>query len=276
MTVRRLGTAIALGVSMRTPRYVTARSSGLKLCYTRAGRDQPAGGGPPLLLVHGFMSSRRAFDGLIQLLSRHRRVYALDLPGYGDSARPESLQGAYDRGFFAQAVIDFADAIGVGEFIIIGHSMGGGVSQEVARRVPQRVQQLVLINSVGVEVPWLAKLAAIPVLGAMVFALFFTVMRLIAWVGMDRPIACARSVAHATLKRTLARLASARASLSRLRVPTTLLWGGRDTLLKTTEARRLRDLIPGATLTVLPRLGHFPASDDPTRVCRGILDTLRR
>lgn len=260
---------------MRVPHFITAPSTGLELCYVRAGR-RLIDRGLPLVLVHGFMSSHQSFGPLLRQLGRHRRVYALDLPGFGRSQGPAPSTGKpYDRELFAQAVLDFADALGLGRFVLVGHSMGGGVAQEVAARAPQRIEQLILVNSVGVEVPTCAKLAALPLVGPLLFALFFAVVGLFGRL-YSTPLACARSVAQATLRGTLRCLHRARTSLAELQVPTVLLWGEQDSLLTKTSAYRLADLIPNATVRLLPQVGHFTPTDAPLRLCRAVLDALPR
>jgi len=261
---------------MTTPRFITTPSLNLNLCYVQTGCSTSSL--PPIVLVHGFLSSHRTFDPLLELLAPHREVYALDLPGYGRS-QPATLTQAYDRDFFAAAVLDFADAKGLQRFILVGHSMGGGVCQAVADRAPERLEQLVLINSVGVEVPWTARLASIPLLGPVLFGLFFTVMSLLGRFASHRgfrPLACARAVAQATLKRMLSRLHRAKASLSRIQVPTALLWGERDSLLSLTGAYRLADIIPRASVRVISGAGHFPTTEAPQKVSQALLEAIRR
>lgn len=266
----------------RMPDTITT-SSGLILNYTVSGQLDSAK--PPVVLVHGYLSSHRTFDQLKTLLAPHRTVIALDLPGFGQSPVPGSAAGADetsaptnalgDRAFFGAAVIEFLDALQLRDVILVGHSMGGGVCQEAAYLAPERIAQLICINSVGVEVPWAAKLAVIPWLGTALFAVFFGLMSLLGRV-TARPIACARAVALATLKGTIRVLHRARTSLTKLRVPTTLLWGEQDALLTTTSAYRLADLIPNATLRLIPNAGHFPTTDAPEALCNALLESIAK
>ncbi|GIW01403.1 alpha/beta fold hydrolase [Roseiflexus sp.] len=105
-----------------------------------------AGHGPPLILLHGWAASSRYWLITLAALSADFRVYALDLPGFGDSpALPEP--GTVARQ--AQTVLEFADALGLATFDINGHSYGGAVAVALAAAQPQRVRRLV-ITALGV------------------------------------------------------------------------------------------------------------------------------
>lgn len=121
----------------------------------RAVAHLEAGGTPedgaPLLLLHGFTGSKEDFASVISELARHRRVVAVDLPGHGGSAGPDDPAG-YAQAAVAGWVLDCADALGLGEFHLLGHSMGGLIAQRVAARASQRLCSLVLMDT-GVGAP---------------------------------------------------------------------------------------------------------------------------
>lgn len=100
-----------------------------------------AGSGPPLLLLHGWGGSSNHWQTTLQDLATIRTVYALDLPGYGESP-PLVETSTAER--LAQCVIDFAEAMQLDRFDINGHSMGGAVAIYVAARHPEQVQRLIV------------------------------------------------------------------------------------------------------------------------------------
>lgn len=100
-----------------------------------------AGDGPPLLLLHGWGGSSNHWQFTLQDLASIRTVYALDLPGYGESP-PLTDTSTTER--LARSVIDFADAMELERFDINGHSMGGAVAIYVAAHHPDRVNRLIV------------------------------------------------------------------------------------------------------------------------------------
>lgn len=101
-------------------------------------------GKPPLLLVHGWGGSSRHWQHTPEHLSDIRDLYALDLPGHGDTP---VRHGATGPEAMAGLVIDFADRLGLERFDLNGHSWGAAVAILVAARRPERVDRLVLTSS---------------------------------------------------------------------------------------------------------------------------------
>lgn len=102
-----------------------------------------------VVLLHGFSGTRRAWDGVVELLDRERyRPLALDLPGHGDAS------GARQPITFAdcvQAVLLAAPE----HCTLCGYSLGGRVALHVALAAPERVSRLVLVScSAGIEDPY--------------------------------------------------------------------------------------------------------------------------
>ena len=92
------------------------------------------GEGPDLLLLHGLGSAKSSFFDTAAALSRHYRVHALDLPGFGGSSKPSTAP--YGAPYAAKAVIGAMDALGIERAHIVGNSMGGRVAIEVGLSGP--------------------------------------------------------------------------------------------------------------------------------------------
>lgn len=118
-------------------------SSGAEVAYVDEGQ-----GGQVIILVHGLGSYLAAWKKNIPALSKDFRVIALDLPGYGRSSK-----GPYDASleFFANSVLELADSLGIEEFVMGGHSMGGQISLVAALQHPDRVKKLLLVAPAGFE-----------------------------------------------------------------------------------------------------------------------------
>lgn len=102
-----------------------------------------AGGGEPVILVHGLGATKASFLPTIAALAPAYRTIAVDLPGFGDSDKP--LNGSYDAAFFARSTIALLDALGLERAHVIGNSMGGRVAIELGLAAPDRIRRLVLL-----------------------------------------------------------------------------------------------------------------------------------
>lgn len=102
------------------------------------------GKGPVLVLIHGFMSGFAYWEKQIESLSSHFEVIAMDHPGYGGKTDETGFDKVAD---FAANVLKELDGLGVSNFHLLGHSMGGMIAQEIALQVPDRVNRLVLYGT---------------------------------------------------------------------------------------------------------------------------------
>jgi pyruvate dehydrogenase E2 component (dihydrolipoamide acetyltransferase) len=118
---------------------------GKKLRYLKLG-VKGSEGGEPMILIHGFGGDLNNWLFNHAALAADREVYALDLPGHGESAKDVG-EGSLDA--LAAAVTGFMDAVGLDAAHLVGHSMGGAVSLTVAKLAPERVRSLTLIASAG-------------------------------------------------------------------------------------------------------------------------------
>lgn len=102
------------------------------------------GSGSPLVLVHGFLGGIPEWDALVAHFARSYDVIAVDLPGFGGSARipvPSTLAG------FADLVAEFLDALGIERCTMLGHSLGSMIAQQFALDHRDRVERLVLYGA---------------------------------------------------------------------------------------------------------------------------------
>jgi pimeloyl-ACP methyl ester carboxylesterase len=103
------------------------------------------GVGPDLVLVHGIGANLVCWRFMIEELSKNYRVWALDLPGFGMSDKPSD----YSYGLKNQAttLLRFFDSVGIKQCMLVGNSMGAGISAQLAIMFPERLTGLVLLNS---------------------------------------------------------------------------------------------------------------------------------
>ena len=102
------------------------------------------GSGPVLVMVHGFLSGLAYWHKQVDAFSSHFDVITMDLPGYGGETR---LTGPDNVEAFADYILGELNKLGVENFYLMGHSMGGMIAQEIALKAPDRVKRLVLYGT---------------------------------------------------------------------------------------------------------------------------------
>jgi pimeloyl-ACP methyl ester carboxylesterase len=257
---------------------------GIDIAYVDTG-----GAKPPLVMVHGLSSYHSFWEYQIPYYAQRYRVIALDLPGYGQSARPDA---PYTPPWYAEVVANWMTAVGVEHAPIMAHSMGGQISMTLALEHPERVDALVLAGPAGferftpgeidfLETFWTegrALQATEQELRATFTAVVFNrpdegVERLLQErVRMGRTeafrgtsVAVARSISGMLRHPVLDRLGE-------LSVPTLIVYGTDDRMIPNPvfHGGRTRAIaqagqraIPGAQLVMLPGAGHTVHHDDP-------------
>ena len=257
---------------------------GLSIRYLAAGE------GPPLVLLHGAGDNSLDWRWVLPALARKHRVYAPDLPGSPDSARPAA---DYSPAFFERFAVGFLDALGIGRATFVGNSLGGLVAFRLALSEPTRVTALVLVDSAGlgsavnpaftsVNVPLLSE-AAIPFwrtsVGAYQRACGRTALLFAHSPGsvprewLAEQCRLARSPgyleAHLTVLRALVDPEGQREvlvdGLPLLEIPTLVVWGTRDRVFPESQAKDAAARLRRGSLAVIPDCGHLPHVECPDR-----------
>ena len=112
----------------------------------RGGRisSLTSGRGPEhVILIHGLGGAKSSFYETVSALTPDYTVHAIDLPGFGSSAKP--LRAPYNAPYFARHVLRFMDTLAIDRAHLVGNSMGGRVAIEVGLEAPTRVRTLSLL-----------------------------------------------------------------------------------------------------------------------------------
>lgn len=227
------------------------------------------GSGPPLLVLHGWGASIEAVNPIVAGLAPLATVYALDLPGHGQSALPGEPWGV---GEYQSFVAAFMDELEIVRPTILGHSNGGRIAIRMAATEPERATRLVLVDSAGIRpkrtlryyrrvgIAKVGKYAA-RYLGAPGERLRGRIIG---------KVASTDYAAAGEMRPTLVRLVNSdlREYLPRIAVPTLLVWGADDTETPLTDAHLMEKLIPDAGLVVLDDAGHYSYLDQSARFNR--------
>lgn len=252
-----------------------------------------AGDGPAVVLLHGQPGTYRDWRRVTKRLAATHRVIAVDRPGYGAAARDEP------RGFLgnADALADLLDEQGVDRATVVAHSWAGGAALAFAQRHPERVAALVLVAAAGTTealtpgdavmgLPFLGPVLAIGVLRFLApwFARPWTAMsgsrlspRHLAEVRAETRAWRRRAPWRAFVAEQRAMLREARlveSGLRDLHVPTTVVIGDRDRVVRPVSGERLARAIPGAHVRVVHG-GHLLPLEQPDEVAAAIRDVAR-
>lgn len=223
--------------------------------------------GRAVVLVHGLGGRGEDWQPLEPYLVRAGcRLYMLDLPGYGRSARPTDF--SYSMADQADVVAGFMDAVGLRRAAVGGWSMGGWVAQEVAIRHPERVERLMLLDSAGLR-EWPAfdvRLFAPHSEGELagLMALLVPHPRVIPhW--MARNILQMSETREWITRRAVTSMLTGRdvtdAALPQLAMPVLIVWGTEDRIFPLHQAERMHRLIAGSQLLEVPGCGHLAPKD---------------
>src|SRR5215203_673729 len=107
-------------------------------------RYRVSGGGPAVVLVHGWLSSSRIWEQLAGRLAQRFTVYTLDLSGFGESDKPLSGYGVRNG---SRLLYAFCAHFGLSHANILGHDGGGAMALNLARHHPDVVERLVIIST---------------------------------------------------------------------------------------------------------------------------------
>ena len=258
-----------------------------------------AGSGPPLILVHGLMGYAFSWRFTMPALAPHATVYAIDNLGAGLSIAPDGMDCTMRA--TAERVLQFADAIGRGDFDLLGTSHGGAVAMLTAaicaQRRDSRLKRLILVAPVN---PWsphgkeLVPFLASP-LGSMLFRHTIERWRALDYLWLRRlfgngakippdslngyriPVQQNHGFRHAShiLKTWMADLADLEASLPAIRdYPTLLIWGTKDRAVLFQSAEPLRQNFRDARLVAFKGVGHLPYEEAPEEFNQALIEFL--
>lgn len=241
--------------------------------------------GPCVILIHGIAAYMELWENNIESLSHHHRVYALDLPGFGRSDKPNV---SYSFPFVSKFVLDFMKALNIERASLIGNSMGGGVSLQIALQAPDKVDKLVLVNSAGLgkKVTILFRLPSLPLIGGLLSRPSRKgVRRILQECVYDKSLITEDFIERGyqfallpgTHKAFLTALRSAvnfggltdnvlssfLDNLHTIQAPTLVIWGRQDRILPVAHAQVAEEKIPNAKIHIFDPCGHLPQIERP-------------
>jgi pimeloyl-ACP methyl ester carboxylesterase len=140
MSLLELGLLLAVAAAATAERSRARSADGVPIRYHVTGKGEPT-----IVLVHGWALDRSLWESQVPRLAARHRVVTLDLGGHGESGRQRAQ---WTMGAFGEDVKAVVEALDAKDVVLVGHSMGGPVVLEAARRMPARVKGIVLIDTI--------------------------------------------------------------------------------------------------------------------------------
>jgi pimeloyl-ACP methyl ester carboxylesterase len=248
-------------------------------------RDDPT----PIVLIHGTSASLHTWDGWVAALSPHRRVIRMDLPGFGLTGPAPDAD--YSMARYTCFMRDLLDLLKLGEVVMGGNSLGGGIAWQTALAHPTRVHQLILVDATGyplqpqsipigfrlAQIAWLApvtqKILPRQMIGASVRNVYGQPDK-VSPALIDRYYELTlREGNRASLTQRFQNRSSDTAlagQIHQLNLPTLILWGSEDRLIPPDHGRRFHHDIKGSQIEVFKGLGHVPHEEDPEATVQAV------
>ena len=232
-------------------------------CRTHLRRG---GAGAPLLYLHG-ASGAPVIMPFMEKLAQRFDVLVPEHPGYGLSDEPQWLENIHDAAYF---YLDFLKQLNLSGTTLVGSSMGGWISMEMAVRDSSRIKSLVLVSPAGIAAPGVqpADIFLMPP-EEVIKNLFFD--ERLAQARLAEPMTPEALDIALKNRHTTARLAwEPRLHdpflpkwLHRIEVPVKIIWGREDRILPVAFVDEFKRLLPAATIHIIENAGHLPQAEAP-------------
>ncbi len=258
--------------------------TGMNIFYLTAGNPE----NPPLVLLHGWPSSSALWDKIIPGLSKDFFVIAPDLPGHGQSDKPEDQN--YDLNFLRTFILDFYDALGLDRASLAAHDLGGMAGLSFAVHHRDRLDKFIIMNTSPfsnwhwllsltislLKQPWSTRFFLIPLVFKQVLGPGFFNSKLLTpelvkkfqapWVA-DRQ---GKTAFSQTIAVPPEQMTESPESLAKINCPTLILWGKKDRFFPYGLAKKLNGILPNAQRVGIDNAGHFLQEEQPKKITQAI------
>jgi pimeloyl-ACP methyl ester carboxylesterase len=254
--------------------------------------EMGSGPGIDLVLVHGLSGCWQNWLETIPHFARDHRVLALDLPGFGASP-PAPWELTIPN--YGRLLLDYCEELGVGDCVVVGHSMGGFISAEAAIAAPDRFARLVLASAAGISSARMRREPA-EMAGRLAVATSPLILnlqerglrrpRLRTWAfqmifhqpDLLRPELLweffHNGAGSAGFLPALVNLTGYdfHERLAEVEVPTLIVWGRNDRIVPSPDAIEYGRLLRHSSTVIFDKTGHVPMAERPVRFNR-VLET---
>lgn len=242
------------------------------------------GEGEAVVLLHGITTYSFIWRNILSKLARHFKVYALDLPGCGNSSK--QLKRSYSLRNHAKLLNSFLTINGIESCHLVGHDVGGGICQIFAVNHPEKVIDLSLVNTVAYDFWPVQPIIAMrtPVIRQMAMAtLDFGALRMIVRRGVYQSEAVTdelmdyfwkpmktkegrKAFLHFAASLDNKDLLEISDALHRTKLPVLIIRGEKDPYLSGAIAEKLAENIKTSRLVRIDNAGHFIQEEEPQKI----------
>jgi len=237
------------------------------------------GSGRAIVFLHGFHTLDPGAR-FLERLSRGASVFAPSHPGFGASARPGDFETVYD---LVHLYGEFLDRLPDGKITLVGASFGGWLAAEIAASCPHRLDRLVLVDALGIK---LGDRETADILD--VFNTHPDTVRRLSWHDPKRSAPDFDELSDEALTRHAREWEALclygwepymynphlKRWLGRIELPTLVLWGQSDGVVKPAYGRAYASLIPGARFALIDEAGHHPELERPDILADRVIEFL--
>jgi pimeloyl-ACP methyl ester carboxylesterase len=229
-----------------------------------------------LIFLHGWGGRWQSWYPVLEKLKTEFNIYALDLPGFGETP----LSSVCNLQDYSDYLAKFIKAYDIKNPVLIGHSFGGAVSCRYVLNHPQKVQKLVLVDAAPIRYPQNIKqkslvfvskifksVLSLPLLNQFSSSakkLFYKTMKLENSGYADLENEALKKVFTKVIREDLS------SELAKIKTPTLIVWGEKDTATPLCMGQKINELIDGSQIIVFPGLGHFAYLDAEDKFIQSI------
>lgn len=274
------------GLAVKWVRQSERKSAGLEEKNVRVGDHEivylEGGESEAILMVHGFTANKDNWTRFAKSITPAYHVVALDLPGFGESTYLE--QASYGMVDQAKRLDQFANAIGLKRFHIVGNSMGGHIAGRYAVMFPEKVITLGLFNASGVTSPEQSELAKMLAKGEpnpLIVGSAEDFDRMLRFVfvtppeipGFAKKVLVDQAVRHRTSNQRISKQSAAERGalepdLSKIKARTFVLWGDKDRLVDVSCVKVFEKGLASCATVIMKDCGHLPMMERPEEAAK--------
>ncbi|WP_417516335.1 alpha/beta fold hydrolase [Marinobacter sp.] len=240
-------------------------------------RNSEANKGDTIVLVHGFGANKDNWTRLAHELTDDFNVYAIDLPGHGESSKPLDLGYRLEEQVSHLARI--LEALGINRMHMMGNSMGGAITALYAASYPAQIKTAVLFDPAGI-LQFESALVDLVVAGdnPLIPSKPGDFERLMDFALEEKPfvpwpilgVMEERAIANREVNEIIfAAIRDAgfepdfRNTITRIESPVLVVWGKEDRVIDYRNGEVFVDAIPDARLEIMEGIGHAPMIEAP-------------
>jgi len=250
--------------------------------YTEAGSISS---NPTVVFLHAFALNRQMWQDQVVAFSRTNRVFAIDIPGFGESALLSVEEPTIKD--FGESIFKFLDGKNIQSAVFAGSSMGGYILFELYRQQPQRVLGLIFCNtradpdSPEVKEGRYKAINQIRTAGTASLAEFM-IPRMFSKRMREIHSSKAEQVRNWILNanpkgvidglKAMATRVDSTETMKTIKVPTLIVTGSEDPITGESVMKKMWETIPNAQWIIIPDAGHLAPFDSPEQTSQALID----